>query len=287
MPNTHKMNKETKIGRDEAIKEIMSALERRSSKTWSVEAVGTGGILITSPPDRRWHGHLSDEDSWELFPLFALREPLLVQEKTAWSAVISKRFYDQYGNDLNSKGILLHGWPHQYEEFVDRANGRVPTVIGHPVTEDERHESKREMMERLEEFYENAMYHKTMNPLQDNDCPGDFEFFIGACDLNQESFDRMLSFRGLTLKDFEDWRGYEKVLKFLAEESFHASLTSEEARVEIQKISDGWICMGDPPPSIFPVALLERAHLTATEMDNLLHPDQDTRNNDPEQDILF
>jgi hypothetical protein len=114
------------MNRDEAIKRIRAALKKRSGKPWSVtHGRGTvwGWITISSPPARRtsdyeggfWHAgmaegcyYLTREDGEELARLLAL--PARVHPQGQSIAA---------GNDY-------------YQEYVDRAEGRTPTVYGKP-----------------------------------------------------------------------------------------------------------------------------------------------------------
>ncbi len=98
------------IRRDEAIKEIRAALKRRSGKAWSVtggRGTAWGWITIQSPPVRRNEfGGMSDADIAEL------------------SELLGKHVHHQ-GESIPSQGDY-------YQEAIDRANGRKPTVIGSP-----------------------------------------------------------------------------------------------------------------------------------------------------------
>ena len=96
--------------RDDTIREIRTALKRRSGKAWSVtggRGTSYGWLTITAPPARRGEfGYLSDDDKRELAALL--------------------------GVTVHHQGVLVPGANDYYREFLDRANGREPPVIGRP-----------------------------------------------------------------------------------------------------------------------------------------------------------
>lgn len=104
------------IDLDTAISEIKAALKRRSPKSWSVTGVrrGTayGHIYITAPPSRRNNfGTITEEENKELHELFGISNERGV---------------------IDCDGISIMGWHNQYEEYIDRANGRTPRVYADP-----------------------------------------------------------------------------------------------------------------------------------------------------------
>lgn len=100
------------IDRDDAIAKIRAALKRRSAKRWSVRGGrGTtwGWITIIAPPARRGeHDEMTDEDCTELGELFGLDRPAHFQ-----------------GIDVPASSAYR-------QEYVARAEGRQPDVIGTP-----------------------------------------------------------------------------------------------------------------------------------------------------------
>lgn len=100
------------MDRNETIKEIRAALKRRSGKTWSVTGgTGTawGWISISSQPKHRnEYGYMSDADRAELGQLLGFDAPVHRQGESIASS-----------ND-------------HYQEYIDRANGRVPSKIAQP-----------------------------------------------------------------------------------------------------------------------------------------------------------
>lgn len=88
--------------------EIRRALRVRSGKAWSVtrqRGTAYGWINVTAPSSRQTNYQMSAEDTAELGSLFGLRG--------------------------GATSVLIPDTPHHWAEFVERANGRVPTVYGH------------------------------------------------------------------------------------------------------------------------------------------------------------
>lgn len=97
------------LERDEAIKRIRKALKARSGKAWSVtggRGTAWGWILVHAPPARReGYGYMSEADRTELARLLGL-----------------ERVHDQ--------GESIPAGSDYREEYVDRAEGRTPSVYG-------------------------------------------------------------------------------------------------------------------------------------------------------------
>jgi hypothetical protein len=96
--------------RDEAIKTIRAALKRRSGKAWSVRG-GTGSawgwITITAPPLRLDRdGRMLDKDIAELSQLLGMSVP--------------------------PQGVKVAARANYWREYIDRAEGRTPSVDGTP-----------------------------------------------------------------------------------------------------------------------------------------------------------
>ena len=109
--------------RDDAIKIINSELRRRSGKAWSVtggRGTAWGWITIDTPPARRkWdfyegkapqeeHGHMSKGERQELAELLGL------------------------DRDVHPQGASIAASSDYYREYIDRAEGREPSVVGEP-----------------------------------------------------------------------------------------------------------------------------------------------------------
>jgi hypothetical protein len=107
----------TALSRDEAVKLIRAGLRRRTGKAWSV-TVGRGTtwgwITVESPPRRQtdWHGQpkvgggaMSEAEAAELAAALGLPA-------------------------VHSQGLSIPEGPDNYREYVDRAEGRVPSVRG-------------------------------------------------------------------------------------------------------------------------------------------------------------
>jgi hypothetical protein len=97
--------------RDATIKRIRAALKERSGKSWSVSGSrGTswGWITISAPPARRVDGYVSEAEQAELGELLGLGRPAHHQ-----------------GEDIPAGSDYRR-------EYIDRAEGREPSVCGTP-----------------------------------------------------------------------------------------------------------------------------------------------------------
>ena len=96
--------------RDEAIERIKKALRARSGKAWSVRGgrgTSWGWIEISAPPKRQNEfGYMTTEDQAELGRLLGLDRPAHLQ------------------------GVSVPASGKHRQEYVDRAEGREPSVIG-------------------------------------------------------------------------------------------------------------------------------------------------------------
>lgn len=96
--------------RNTVIALIRAALKRRSGKDWSVtggRGTAWGWITISAPPRRLVDGYMSREDCAELARLLALPR-------------------------AHIQGVSVAASTAHYREFVDRAEGREPSVIAEP-----------------------------------------------------------------------------------------------------------------------------------------------------------
>jgi hypothetical protein len=98
------------MDRDEAIKRIRAGLKKRSGKSWSVRGGrGTtwGWIAIISPPSwQKYPGSMTDDECIELSGLL--------------------------GTEAHFQGVDVPASDDYRQEYVDRAEGRAPTVYGRP-----------------------------------------------------------------------------------------------------------------------------------------------------------
>jgi len=98
--------------RNEAIAEIKSALKQRSGKTWSVrggKGTSWGWIKIDSPTSRKAseYGYMSEQDRTELASLLGLES-------------------------VHQQGVSIAASSAYRREYIERANGRVPSKIAEP-----------------------------------------------------------------------------------------------------------------------------------------------------------
>lgn len=99
--------------RDQAIRAIRAALRRRTGRAWSVtggRGTAWGWITVTSPPARRVQpfGYMTDADRRELGEALGLVAP------------------------AHAQGVSIPAGHDYRAEYVDRAEGRSPSVIGSP-----------------------------------------------------------------------------------------------------------------------------------------------------------
>jgi hypothetical protein len=101
----------TTITRDEAIRRIRTALKARTGRTWSVtggRGTAWGWIRISAPPARLVGGAMADDDRALL--ALTLGKP----------------------DGIPAQGESIPASAAYYREYVDRAEGRPPTVTGTP-----------------------------------------------------------------------------------------------------------------------------------------------------------
>lgn len=108
------------MDRNETIKEIKAALKRRSKLRWSVtggRGTAWGWLHINAAPARQDKnpdgspsGSMNAEDRAALAKLLGLP-------------------------DVHHQGVSIASDSAYYQEYIDRANGRKPTVIGKPYWE--------------------------------------------------------------------------------------------------------------------------------------------------------
>lgn len=115
--------------RNEAIERIRKALKQRSGKAWSVtggRGTAWGWIRITSPPARRKRegsavpsSVMAPEDQIELSKLLGFRSESDTDSSHAYTKV-------------HCQGCSIAASTDYRQEYVDRAEGREPSVIGTP-----------------------------------------------------------------------------------------------------------------------------------------------------------
>lgn len=121
--------------REETIKRIKTALQKRSGKTWSVtggRGTAWGWLLINAPPKRcTWHYALKlDASPAQLPEDYEEREtgepfghmPLGDREQLATLLKLDKPAHFQ--------GVSIPSSRDYWEEYIDRAEGRTPSKLG-------------------------------------------------------------------------------------------------------------------------------------------------------------
>ena len=120
--------------RDETIKAIKAALQRRSGKPWSVtggRGTAWGWIRIDAPPSRRtWHSYLPEgmpdrpesyQERDEPTRLYGTMSPAERQELVSLLGLEP---------GIMRQGVGVPSGGDYYREYIDRAEGRKPAVIG-------------------------------------------------------------------------------------------------------------------------------------------------------------
>jgi hypothetical protein len=123
------------MDRNETIKKIKTALQKRSGMEWSVtggRGTAWGWIEIDAPPKRRTchavkkEGALTDcPEDYEEKDTGQLGGYMTVEDRI--------RLADLLGlSDVHFQGASIPASSAYYQEYVDRAEGRTPTVKGEP-----------------------------------------------------------------------------------------------------------------------------------------------------------
>lgn len=121
--------------RSEAIAEIRAALKRRSGKPWSVtggHGTAWGWITIDAPPARRtWRHRLKADatNAWhESYEGYDSGKPggsMTPDDKAELAKLLGLE-------SVHCQGVHISASNDDYQEHIDRANGRVPSVIAVP-----------------------------------------------------------------------------------------------------------------------------------------------------------
>ena len=121
--------------RDEAIREIRAALRRRSGKAWSVtggHGTAWGWITIQALPARRTWGYRLKEgalndwpESWEGYDTGQPGRSMTSADRKELAGLLGLE-------DVHEQGVGISSSNDDYQEHIDRANGRVPSVIAKP-----------------------------------------------------------------------------------------------------------------------------------------------------------
>jgi hypothetical protein len=124
------------MDRDETIKQIKTALRRRSGKPWSVtggRGTAWGWITITAPPKRRT-GHAVKKPGavtdWpEDYEYKDTGEPngnLTPAEQAELGKLMG------LDGPAHCQGVSVPANHDYWQEHIDRAEGRIPSVVGKP-----------------------------------------------------------------------------------------------------------------------------------------------------------
>ncbi len=123
--------------RDDTIRRIRSALQRRSGKSWSVtggRGTAWGWITIDAPPARRtWGNRLKPDASPAQLP--EDYEEYDTGELGRYSSPVDR---DELGKLLgldgpaHCQGVSIAASSDYYREYIDRAEGRTPAKVAQP-----------------------------------------------------------------------------------------------------------------------------------------------------------
>lgn len=123
--------------RDETIKRIKTALQRRSGKQWSVtggRGTAWGWITIDAPPSRRtWGNRLKADASPAQLPE-DYEEYDTGQPGGYMSPAERAELAELLGLDrpVHFQGQSIAASGDYYREYIDRAEGKTPAAIGQP-----------------------------------------------------------------------------------------------------------------------------------------------------------
>lgn len=124
------------MDRNETIKQIKAALQRRSGKTWSVtggRGTAWGWITITAPP-KRCTGHAAKKPG----AITDYPEDYEYQDTGKPNGNLTPTEQSELGRLLGLDGPVHHQGVsipagHDYwQEYLDRAEGKTPAVAGKP-----------------------------------------------------------------------------------------------------------------------------------------------------------
>jgi hypothetical protein len=122
------------MSRDEAIQRIRKALKRRSGKAWSVtggRGTAYGWLEIDVPPAKRtWAFRETGERDASGFPVYEEYDTgqpghhASPTDRAELAALLSIPSVHHQGHSIPASSDY-------WQEYIDRAEGRTPSVIGH------------------------------------------------------------------------------------------------------------------------------------------------------------
>lgn len=123
------------VNRNDAIKRIRAALKQRTGKTWSVKGgrgTAWGWITIDAPPARRTMRTRPREGAPgtrpQDFEWYDSGEPggtMTPADRETFRAALNL-------SHVHTQGVSIAASTDYYIEYIDRAEGRTPRVIGTP-----------------------------------------------------------------------------------------------------------------------------------------------------------
>lgn len=124
----------TYMDRDEAIRRIRAGLRERTGRRWSVtggRGTAWGWLTIDTPPaERTWRWRLpaglpDEPDNYEVYDSSQVGGHMSPAAREELAQALGLRSVGWQGESIPSSSD-------HYREYVDRAEGREPSVIGRP-----------------------------------------------------------------------------------------------------------------------------------------------------------
>lgn len=117
------------MDRDETIKLIRTALKRRSGKTWSVtggRGTAWGWLEIDAPPSKRTEKSRPKADNPSEYEYYDSGTPGGHMTKTCRDELAKLLGLET----VHIQGVSIPASNQYYQEYIDRAEGRTPSIIG-------------------------------------------------------------------------------------------------------------------------------------------------------------
>jgi hypothetical protein len=124
--------------REQTIKRIKVALQKRSGKQWSVtggRGTAWGWLTIDAPPARRtWHTRLKADASPAQLPedYEEYEDPSKEWGSMAPAERVELAALLGLGRPVSHQGVSIPAGSDYWEEYCDRAEGRAPAKLGKP-----------------------------------------------------------------------------------------------------------------------------------------------------------
>jgi hypothetical protein len=128
------------MDRNETIRRIKAALQRRSGKAWSVtggRGTDWGWLTIEAPPARRTWGHrlkagatMDRPEDYEGYDTEVAGGSNTPADMAELAGLLG--WPDGEGRPAHHQGVSIPAGSDYWQEYIDRAEGRKPTKAGVP-----------------------------------------------------------------------------------------------------------------------------------------------------------